>query len=451
MLSCILLGAAGISDGEENIPAKDHRYRISGVLQPTCTEKGYTLFTCEKCGGQCRREFAEPLGHTYENKSAAETTCTTDGGVQFTCSVCGAVSLCGYEKAPGHAFGKSGTKEPSCTEEGYTRRICEVCDFISVDEEFPLLGHDYQPEKVVEPSCTGRGYTLYSCTRCGDSYRDDYTKAVGHQYKKQKTVLPTCTEDGYTVFACSRCEKSYNGNTVKAKGHTPKSTGKEVLPTCTNNGYTAYTCKTCGEKYGENFTPALWHDWSESRNCSRCQQGILYRGEIGNIVYFSQWDKRWAETEIGCGTMGKNGCSPSALATALNYRGIKTDPLTVADWLYNNTEEFNRTFTGTSGTGIRLAAEHFGAKVELVKNYGDFLFHLNNGAALVCAQGKGNFSFTGKTHSVFMAEYEDGKAYCCDPYTPPRNGWYETKELWEQRSNDPVDLRFDNVICYAIY
>ena len=36
------------------------------VVEPTCTEEGYTLHTCKKCGGTYKDEYTEPLGHEFD-------------------------------------------------------------------------------------------------------------------------------------------------------------------------------------------------------------------------------------------------------------------------------------------------------------------------------------------------------------------------------------------------
>ena len=38
------------------------------VIEPTCTEGGYTVHTCTKCGGSYRDSFTEPLGHALCRK-----------------------------------------------------------------------------------------------------------------------------------------------------------------------------------------------------------------------------------------------------------------------------------------------------------------------------------------------------------------------------------------------
>ena len=66
----------------------DHNYD-SVVTAPTCTEQGYTTYTCE-CGDTYVADFVDALGHTEEIiPSVAPTTSSTGLTEGKKCSVCG--------------------------------------------------------------------------------------------------------------------------------------------------------------------------------------------------------------------------------------------------------------------------------------------------------------------------------------------------------------------------
>lgn len=72
-------------------PACRHSYRKTTV-PATCTEKGYTTYTCSKCGNTYNSDYTDATGHSYgENVTVTLPTCTGKGAVQKTCSVCGDV------------------------------------------------------------------------------------------------------------------------------------------------------------------------------------------------------------------------------------------------------------------------------------------------------------------------------------------------------------------------
>ena len=130
-------------------PACEHEY-VPVVTAPTCTETGYTTYTCSKCGSSYIADEVAALGHDYQSNNP-EPTCAHFVTVIYTCTRCG--------------------------------------DTLPPEEVAPLP-HDYRTEQTA-PTCTEEGYTTYTCTRCGDSYVDDKVAALGHDY-----VDGVCTRCG---------------------------------------------------------------------------------------------------------------------------------------------------------------------------------------------------------------------------------------------------------------
>ena len=82
----------------------EHRY-TAVVTEPTCTEGGYTTYTCE-CGDSYVADETAPLGHTEEIIPGKAATCTETGLTEGKkCSVCGVI-LVAQEVIPalGHDF-----------------------------------------------------------------------------------------------------------------------------------------------------------------------------------------------------------------------------------------------------------------------------------------------------------------------------------------------------------
>ena len=49
-------------------PPHTHKY-VETVTKPTCTEKGYTTYTCSVCGDSYKGSYTDALGHSYVNGS----------------------------------------------------------------------------------------------------------------------------------------------------------------------------------------------------------------------------------------------------------------------------------------------------------------------------------------------------------------------------------------------
>ena len=55
---------------------------------PTCTEAGYTVYTCAGCGATENRDPVDALGHAWDNGVVTDPTCTAAGFTTFTCGTC---------------------------------------------------------------------------------------------------------------------------------------------------------------------------------------------------------------------------------------------------------------------------------------------------------------------------------------------------------------------------
>ena len=289
--------------------AHTHSY-TAAVTAPTCTEQGYTTYTCS-CGDSYKSDYKDALGHDYKNGA---------------CTRCGAKDP-GVTPPHTHDY-KAVVTKPTCTQAGYTTYTCSCGDSYKSDYK-DALGHDYQngtctrcgakdpgatpphthdyKSVVTKPTCTQAGYTTYTCS-CGSSYKTDYTAALGHDYKngtctrcgakdpgvtpphthdyKSVVTKPTCTERGYTEHVCS-CGSSYKTDYTAALGHDYKNglctrcgakdpsahthdyKATVTKPTCTERGYTTYTCSVCGDSYKGSYVDPLGHNYKNG-TCTRC-------------------------------------------------------------------------------------------------------------------------------------------------------------------------------------
>ena len=144
----------------------EHNF-TSETFYPTCTENGYTKFSCE-CGYTYNDYEVDALGHEFSewtiiNKATDEST-------------------------------------------GLQERICSVCDMKDT-EVIPMLEHvhNYTKNKV-KPTCTTQGYTEYTC-KCGDTYTDSYVDVIEHEYGKFVVdKKPTYEEEGEKSRHCEVCD-----------------------------------------------------------------------------------------------------------------------------------------------------------------------------------------------------------------------------------------------------
>ena len=242
----------------------EHTLEVTTVVAPTCTEQGYTVYTCTACGDEVKADFVPATGHSYE-ASVVAPTCEKDGYTNHVCSVCGDSYRDNYVDAAGHQYTDTVTA-PTCTAAGYTTHTCSVCGHSYVDSVVPATGHTYT-ESVTAPTCTNAGYTTHLCSVCGHSHIDSIVPATGHDYVWQITRVPTCTAEGVKTFTCSHCGDSYDVALAKVD-HTYEAV--VTAPACTNNGYTTHTCSVCGDSYVDSIVAATGHSYEAVVTAPTC-------------------------------------------------------------------------------------------------------------------------------------------------------------------------------------
>lgn len=84
---CTVCGAAGApATGEHTMEngvctvcgqGCDHNFVAGSVVAPTCTARGYTVYTCSACGSTENRNYTEPTGHSYADDWTKCSSCGT--------------------------------------------------------------------------------------------------------------------------------------------------------------------------------------------------------------------------------------------------------------------------------------------------------------------------------------------------------------------------------------
>jgi len=255
----------------------EHSYNAA-VTAPTCTEGGFTTYTCTICGDSYIVDETAALGHTEEVIPAVAPTCTETGLTEGKkCTVCGEITVAQeVVDALGHTEEIIPSVAPTCTETGLTEgKKCSVCgETLVAQEVVAALGHTEEIIPSVAPTCTETGLTEgKKCSVCGETLvAQEVVAALGHTEETVLAVAPTCTETGLTEGKkCSICgETLVAQEVVAALGHTEEIV-LAVAPTCTETGLTeGKKCSVCGETLvAQEVVAALGHDYV-SGECSRC-------------------------------------------------------------------------------------------------------------------------------------------------------------------------------------
>lgn len=160
-------------------------------------------------------------------------------------------------------------------------------------------------------------------------------------------------------------------------------------------------------------------------------------------TYYSQRDPRWASKWYGVSNMDQSGCVPTSLAmTFTDILGTVIAPTTVADYLYYNTNSFNKTsVAGTDADGIVLASKNWGLNSNVLSSIANIASALMSGQHVLAAVGASQFINYPYTHEIVLHGYDNGKTYVRDPFNANNNGWYSLDYIHGVQSRDAMDTK----------
>ena len=228
------------------------------VVDPTCTEQGYTHHACTVKG--CPYDavddtYVAATGHTWAKTETYPASCTEQGTVFYKCSACGATRT---EKiaALGHDLSRCDLlPDATCTQPGHVVGTCARCG-VKIDEVIPAKGHDYSYADVrTEPTCTETGHYKGTCPRCGKDYNDTIP-ALGHDWGEWVVAQePTYTTTGYRYHVCTRagCNTRVGEEIPKLHEHVWNAGVVTQKPTATEPGVKTFTCTICNEQKTESI------------------------------------------------------------------------------------------------------------------------------------------------------------------------------------------------------
>ena len=165
------------------------------VTEPTCTEWGYTTYTCETCGYSYRDDYKLPR-HKYREETVAPT-CTEGGYTVFTCEYCG---IAYTESIPpkGHTPGEwIVTREAGPGVEGEEALCCVDCNTVLETRKTPALE---QSEPEPEPITDETGPVLIESIRLEETV----VELITDEYMQLRfTVEPPDADVGMIRFESS--------------------------------------------------------------------------------------------------------------------------------------------------------------------------------------------------------------------------------------------------------
>ena len=217
---------------------------------------------------------------------------------------------------------------------------------------------------------------------------------------------------------------------------TPTGMHTEITVSANNHGNEA-----------GNYTTHVYVDYKDGgvEGFNLGQTALSPRNQKVNpqTNYYSQRDHRWAGKCYGVSNMDQSGCVPTSLAMAFtDILGREVLPTTVADYLYYNTNSFNKiAVAGTDADGLVAATKHWGLTSQMLTGKDAIAATLVSGKHVLAAVEESIFINAPYTHEIVLQGYDNGKTYVRDPFNPANNGWHSIDYIFSVKSTDPIDAK----------
>ncbi len=252
-----------------NIVYYGHNYQTQEI-DSTCTEYGYDLLTCNRCGYEHKSNFAtEYAPHTYEPYSKP-ATCQTLGFIGRKCSLCSHIVTdedLWYDRK-NHIYTHGEVKVPVeeslsiCVDPYYTLGQC-ACGAIEPDIAenrsqiyLPADGadHIWKESVITANTCGDWGLSKYTCTVCKQTKTSSTEPKGAHTWEYFTTTPATCQEGAKGYAKCAVCEQERptTSQTPDPNAHKIKDGDPGIVvtePTEIHTGSKKHNCALCGYEF----------------------------------------------------------------------------------------------------------------------------------------------------------------------------------------------------------
>ncbi|MGN0516091.1 leucine-rich repeat domain-containing protein, partial [Eubacterium sp.] len=125
------------------------------VIAPTCSQQGYTKYTCERCGDSYKDDFTDTTAHSFTYYvSDGNATCTKDGTKTASCDRCSATdTVTDFGSMLPHTCVWRIAAPATENQEGVEEYYCTVCNTVIETRAIPVLEpieENEAPLKLIE-------------------------------------------------------------------------------------------------------------------------------------------------------------------------------------------------------------------------------------------------------------------------------------------------------------
>ena len=408
----------------------DHSYE-SVVTAPTCTEAGYTTYTCA-CGDTYTGDEVAATGHNHESVVTAPT-CTEAGYTTYTCA-CGDTYTGDEVAATGHTFidSKCECGADYVAPEGTSWTL--VTDINNGDHVLigaPAYGKLLSAEKVSSGSYYNKGvdytienfdavtdaeifvvtvnadnsYTFTSLTGDVIALADSYSSlnATGKNkswvledkgnglFLMKNTVRGNYLEwynsknnwSAYTNPTTKEFELSFYSKQEAAEDHVHNHISEVHAVTCTEDGYTSYTCK-CGDTYKVDGEKATGHSYETTVVAPTCTEDgytshVCGCGDSYVTDETAATGHTFVDGKCACGEEEQTGPAVTTGSADLNAIALPSNKA-------NGDSSYTATYTSANGWVSKNSAIQCGGATILNPQFP--VIGADNTSKAVCLNGK---------------------------------------------------------------
>ena len=410
----------------------EHSY-TTVVTDPTCTEAGFTTYTCA-CGDTYKADEVAALGHKHTTVVTAPT-CTEAGFTTYTCA-CGDTYKADEVPATGHKF-INGTCTV-CSEVyvpttviGDWTLVTELKDGDRVLIGVAAYGKLLSAEKVSATSYYNKGvnysatdfsgvtdaeifvvtvnadgtYTFTSVTGDVIALAASYSSLNKDGEHKTWTLTDRgdgtflmknvgrntylewySSKDNWSTYTAGNTDEYYISfyaqQTVEAGDHVHNHITEDHAPTCTEAGYTSYTC-ACGDTYKVDGAAATGHSYTPTVTAPTCT-------EVGFTTHACACGDTYKTDEVPATghnfVEGKCECGETDASYVPPFGGGSADFNTIVTSNPNGDSSYTNTFTTTNGWIVKNSAIQCGGTTDMNPQF--TVIGANNTFKAICLNGK---------------------------------------------------------------
>ena len=334
--------------GKASSKCNHNNFNNGVTFVATCTEGGYTLYTCQTagCGYSYKANVTQSNGHNFV--SGVCSVCGDTASVGPTCvssvkeGVAYKLGLFSTSKDATYYFTGSMSGYYGATDTSYNNGIDVYVEKTSGG--YHLYFNNGSQKQYINLAVSGTHLNFTFAGTATSVFTWDSEKSAFYTTLNGEICYMGTYGDHVTVGVLSESKykdsdyvaRMYTIETGSTEEETPCNhyyTSNTTVPTCTKDGYILYSCRICGHSYMGDKISATGHKYVNGVcSCGEVKVDVIDATlSFANAANRTSWDstqQTWAQNDIKL--INEKGASSSAVANFTNPgRFYKSSKITV--------------------------------------------------------------------------------------------------------------------------